>query len=500
VRFHYKLQGFDNFWRDAGSERVIRFYDLLPGSYRFLVRAVGTDGRLVETQSSITFIVEPFFWQRLWFRALCLAALLAVVAYAVWRSQQRHIRLREEKLREQEARAELELQLQQAQKMDALGRLAGGIAHDFNNLLTSVGGNAELLSSALPAHSPQRELVDDISTAAGRARELVSQILTFSRQRGVEKVPLDPAPVFREAVQLLRMGLPAMIELHADVPGKLSPILGDAAQLQRILVNLGTNSAHAIGPKTGQIWVRGEESEITEVAPVEGVPPGRYVRLTVRDDGRGMDDKTLSRIFDPFFTTKAIGQGTGLGLSVVHGIVEAYGGHIQVESQPSSGTIFRIYFPVTDQMPIPVAAQPELPATSAPTGGGTVMLVDDEAVVLKVTRSMLERLGYAVEGHTDSLAAVAAFTAAPERYRLLLTDYAMPKLDGVEFARAVWEIRPDLPAILYSGYGGRLTSREAERMGFAELLAKPFTMQLLEEAVTRALKPGEPAMAESRHI
>jgi signal transduction histidine kinase/ligand-binding sensor domain-containing protein/CheY-like chemotaxis protein len=497
ARFQYKLEGFDNFWRGAGAERVIRFYDLLPGSYRFLVRAVGTDGRLVETPSSITFVVHPFFWQQLWFRALCLGALIAGVAYIVWRSQQRHIRLREEKLREQETRAELEMQLQQAQKMDALGRLAGGIAHDFINLLTSVGGNAELLSAALPPHSPQRELVDDISTAAGRARELVSQILTFSRQRGVEKVPLDPAPIFREAVQLLRVGLPAMIELHAELPEKLPPILGDAAQLQRVLVNLGTNSAHAIGAKTGHIWVQGDESEITAAAPVEGLSPGRYVRLIVRDDGRGMDDKTLSRIFDPFFTTKAVGHGTGLGLSVVHGIVEAYGGHIQVESQPSIGTIFRIYFPVTDQMPAPMAAQPELPVTSAAAGEGMVMLVDDEAVVLKVTRTMLERLGYGVEGHTDSLAAVAAFAAAPERYRLLLTDYAMPKLDGVEMARGMWEIRPDFPAILYTGYGGRLTSHEAERLGFVELLPKPFTMQMLEEAVARALKPGEPALAGS---
>jgi signal transduction histidine kinase/ligand-binding sensor domain-containing protein/ActR/RegA family two-component response regulator len=498
VRFQYKLEGFDNFWTDAGNERVIRFYDLQPATYRFFVRAVGTDGRLVEKRSSITFIVHPFFWQEWWFRALCLTALVVGVAYVVWRSQQRHIRLREEKLCEQEARTELEMQLQQAQKMDALGRLAGGIAHDFNNLLTSVGGNAELLVASLPPHSPQRELVDDISTAAGRARELVSQILTFSRQRAVEKVALDPAPVFREAVQLLRAGLPAMIELHAELPEKLPPILGDASQLQRVLVNLGTNSAHAIGTKTGHIWVRGEESEITAVAPGEGVPSGHYVRLVVRDDGRGMDDKTLSRIFDPFFTTKAIGQGTGLGLSVVHGIVEAYGGHIQVESQPAIGTIFRIYFPVTDQQPAPMAAQPELPVASAPAGGGVIMLVDDEAVVLKVTRAMLERLGYVVEGHTDSLAAVAAFTTAPERYRLLLTDYAMPKLDGVELARAYWEIRPDFPAILYSGYGGRLTSAEAERLGFVELLAKPFTMQMLEESVARALKPDESAMAESR--
>jgi signal transduction histidine kinase/ligand-binding sensor domain-containing protein/ActR/RegA family two-component response regulator len=472
VRFQYLLDGLDKTWRDAGNERVIRFYDLPPGIYRFIVRL----------------IVHRFYWQQWWFRALCLATLLVAVAYTVWRSQQRHIRHREEKLREQEVRAELEMQLQQAQKMDALGRLAGGIAHDFNNLLTSVGGNAELLLGDLPTHSNHRELVTDIATAATRARELVSQILTFSRQRSVEAVPLDPAPILREGVQLLRVGLPAMIEMQAEIPEHLPPILGDAAQLQRVLVNLGTNAAHAIGAKTGHIWVRAEVTEVTAVAPVEGVNPGRYVRLIVRDDGRGMDDKTLSRIFDPFFTTKAIGQGTGLGLSVVHGIVEAYGGHINVESQPSIGTIFRIFLPITDQAPAPTTSQPELPVTTASVGDGIVMLVDDEAVVLKVTRTMLERLGYTVEAHTDSLAAIAAFATSPERYRLLLTDYAMPKLDGVELARGIWEIRSDLPAILYSGYGGRLTPAEAERLGFVELLPKPFTMPALEAAVSRALK------------
>jgi signal transduction histidine kinase/ligand-binding sensor domain-containing protein/CheY-like chemotaxis protein len=492
ARFQYLLEGFDNVWRDAGNERVIRFYDLTPGKYRFVVRAIGTDGRFVETPSSVTLFVHPFFWQRLWFRGLCLLTLLAAVGYVVWRSQQRHIRRQEEKLHEQEARAELEIQLQQSQKMDALGRLAGGIAHDFNNLLTSVGGNAELLQSELPPQSRQREIVNDIAAAAGRARELVSQILTFSRQRTGKNEALDPVTVLREAVQLLRAGLPAMIELQAEVPAKLPPILGDAAQVQRIVMNLGTNAAQAIGTKTGRIRIGAQDYEVAAEAPVDGVPAGRYVRLVVGDDGRGMDDQTLKRIFDPFFTTKAIGQGTGLGLSVVHGIVEAYGGHITVESQPAEGTVFQIYFPVTDQLPAPVAAPPPsppvTPTTPLPDRAGVVMLVDDEAVVIKVTRTMLERLGYTVEAFADPLAAIAALAAAPDRYRLLLTDFSMPKIDGLELARRVWEVHPELPAILYTGYGGRLTESEAHRLGFAELLAKPFTMQKLGEAVAHALK------------
>ncbi|MDR3401776.1 MAG: two-component regulator propeller domain-containing protein [Chthoniobacter sp.] len=498
ARFQYTLEGFDDVWRDAGGERVIRFYDVQPGKYRFLVRAIGTDGRFVEKPSSVVLVVHPFFWQELWFRALCLVALVGLVAYVVWRSQQQQIHLQEEKLRAQTTQAELEMELQQAQKMDALGRLAGGIAHDFNNLLTSVGGNAELLQAELPASSRHREIVNDIATAAGRARELVSQILTFSRRRAVEKTALDPAPILREAVQLLRAGLPAMIELQADVPDKLPPILGDAAQVQRIIMNLGTNAAQAIGAKTGHIRIGAQECRVKADAPVDGVPSGRYLRMVVADDGRGMDDQTLSRIFDPFFTTKAIGQGTGLGLSVVHGIVEAYGGHITVESEPAAGTVFQVYFPVTDQVPPPFAVDGPPLAVSAPAASdAAILLVDDESVVLKVTRTMLERLGYTVDAYTDALAAAEAFAAAPERYRLLLTDFAMPKLDGVELARRIWRMCPGFPAILYTGYGGRLTATEAEHMGFVELLAKPFTMQKLGEAVACALTSPESAVVAS---
>ncbi|MEI9894497.1 MAG: two-component regulator propeller domain-containing protein [Chthoniobacter sp.] len=501
ARFQYSLEGFDGVWRDAGGERVIRFYDVQPGKYRFMVRAIGTDGRFVEKPASVVLVVHPFYWQELWFRGLCLVALVFFVGFVVWRSQQHHIRLQEEKLQAQKAHAELETQLQQAQKMDALGRLAGGIAHDFNNLLTSVGGNAELLQVELPPQSRQREIVNDIAAAAGRARELVSQILTFSRQRAMEKTALDPVPVLREAVQILRAGLPAMIALQADVPDALPAILGDAAQLQRIIMNLGTNAAQAIGTKTGHVRIAAQECRVKAEAPIEGVPPGHYLRLVVSDDGRGMDDRTMSRIFDPFFTTKPVGEGTGLGLSVVHGIVEAYGGHIHVESKPAEGSVFELYFPVTDQIPAPRATEPAAPAKveSAPAASaGVILLVDDEPVVLKVTRTMLERLGYTVEGHTDALAAAEAFAAAPDRYRLLLTDFAMPKLDGVEFARRLWAVRPGLPAILYTGYGGRLTANEAERMGFIELLAKPFTMQKLGEAVAHALASPDAASAATR--
>ncbi len=482
ARFQYQLEGFDNVWRDAGGERVIRFYDLPPGSYRFHVRAIGTDGRFVDTTTSVQMKVRALYWQTLWFRALCLAALVALVGLIVWRSLRERLRRQEEKLREQEARARLEAQLQQSQKMEAIGRLAGGIAHDFNNILTSVSGNAELLQLELGSQNPSHGIAADITTAAGRARDLISQILTFSRQRPVERHALDPAPVLREALPLLRAGIPAMIEVRVEIPETLPAILADPAQLQRIVMNLGTNAAQAIGSAPGRLLIRAEESAGGQ-AP--GVPPGRFVCLTVEDDGRGMDDQTLQRIFDPFFTTKDVGHGTGLGLSVVHGIVETHGGFITVQSRPGAGTTFQVYLPITtENVASPVAAIP-----SRSLGGGeTILLVDDEAVVLKVTRAMLERLGYTVSAFTSPAAVLEAFAAEPGRYRLLITDFAMPQIDGVELARRVWKLRPEFPIILYSGYGGRLTPEEAVNMGFVRLLAKPFRMDALAEAVAQALR------------
>ncbi len=486
ARFQYRLEGFDNLWRDAGSERVIRFYDLQPGSYRFHVRAIGTDGRIVETPTSIALKLYPFYWQTNWFRALGLAALLAIVAFAVWRSQQSRIRRQDEKLREQEARAQLEGQLQQAQKMEAIGRLAGGIAHDFNNLLTAVVGGAELLKEELGANSAVQGTVADIAAAGSRARDLVSQILTFSRQRPLERHPVDLVPVLRESLQLLRTGIPKMIDVRAEIPDTLPPILADASQIQRIVMNLGTNAAHAVGSARGQIRIGADVFTADTTNRPSSVPPGRYVRLTVGDDGRGMDDATLQRIFDPFFTTKEMGHGTGLGLSVVHGIVEAHDAFITVQSRPDTGTTFEVYFPVTAGISAAATLSP-LPPSSG--GGEAVLLVDDDPTVLKVTQKMLEKLGYVVEAHADPTKVIDAFTSTPQRYRLLITDFAMPQFDGVQLASRVWSVRPGFPIILYSGYGARLTPEEAVQMGFVQLLAKPFTLHGLGEAVAQALRP-----------
>jgi CheY-like chemotaxis protein/anti-sigma regulatory factor (Ser/Thr protein kinase) len=258
------------------------------------------------------------------------------------------------------------------------------------------------------------------------------------------------------------------------------------AQIQRVVMNLGTNAAQAVGSSRGRIVIRAEDFATDGAGHPLPIRPGRYVRLTVEDNGPGMDDQTLQRIFDPFFTTKDVGKGTGLGLSVVHGIVEAHDGFIKVQSQPEAGTTFQIYFPVTTLNAVPPSAPPPPPLSG---DGETILLVDDEEVVLKVTRTMLGKLGYQVDAYTDSAAVLEAFSTAPQRYRLLITDFAMPQLDGVQLARRVWTLRPGFPIILYSGYGGSITPDEALKMGFVQLLAKPFTMHSLAEAVTEALRP-----------
>jgi len=278
-----------------------------------------------------------------------------------------------------------------------------------------------------------------------------------------------------------------MIEVRAELPAALPPVLADATQIQRIIMNLGTNAAQAVGAAQGRILIRAGESSA-------GLPPSmtpvRCVRLTVEDNGRGMDNETLRHIFDPFFTTKEVGQGTGLGLSVVHGIVETHGGAITVQSRRDAGTTFQIHFPITAETTAPVLPEANEPP---PAGAGEkVLIVDDEAVVLKVTRAMLTRLGYTVDACTDSAETLAAFMAAPQSYRLLITDFAMPRMDGVELARRIWKEQPGFPIILYSGYGGRLTPEEAIRMGFVRLRPKPFQLNQLAEAVQHALDHSKP--------
>lgn len=487
VRFQYRLEGYDNQWRDGGGERVFHFYDLPAGAYRFQVRTFGTDGRLIDPPTSVRFFRPALFWQTAWFRGLVVAVVALLAGFAAWCTFFRRLRTQEETIRNRENRAQLEGELQQSQKMEAIGRLAGGIAHDFNNLLTVILGNAELLRMKLAGRADSQDALGSILQAGGRARDLVSQILTFSRHQLTAPVAADIAPALREACQLLRAGTPAMVEMKFEIPEFLPTILADSAQIQRVVLNLGTNAVQAVGPSGGRIRIKAEDfsADAKFVRANPKLAPGHYVRLTVEDNGAGMDAQTMNRIFDPFFTTKEIGKGTGLGLSVVHGIVEAHRGVITVRSQPGAGTTFEAYFPVTVTM---AEAKTEMLQPLPKGHGENILLVDDDPAVLPITRMMLEKLGYQVDSSADSQAALKLFAESPQRFQLVITDYAMPGLDGVEFSKEVWKVRAQMPVILYSGYGGQFTPSDATRLGFTHMLEKPFQPRALAEAVAAALQ------------
>lgn len=379
----------------------------------------------------------------------------------------------------------MEHQLRHAQKMEAIGQLAGGIAHDFNNILGSILGNAEHLR-LLPAIGPETsECLDDIFIASRRAADLVGQILAFSRQQESTRQPLELPPVVREVLKLLRATVPAHVEFRAQL-ASVPAVLADPTELHSVIMNLCTNAWHALRGRSGLITVGLEEVEPDQdfIRQHPDLRSGRYVRLTVADDGCGMDEATLGRIFEPFFTTKAVGEGTGLGLAVVHGIVRSYDGCIVVQSQPGVGTSFQLYFPVF-AAEAPAAAPP--PPTAPRGGGEHILFVDDEEPLARLGTRMLERLGYRVTPHTDPAEALAVFRARPTDFDLVVVDYNMPGLNGTEFGAQVLEVRPVQRIILATGYSANLTPEAARDLGFRELMPKPYDLNRLGETVHRAL-------------
>lgn len=382
-----------------------------------------------------------------------------------------------------------------SQKLESLGTLAGGIAHDFNNLLYAISGNTELSQLDLPSDHPVQGNLSEVAKACARASELVRRILTFSRPhepaRQVVAVPL----VVEEAVTLLRRTLPAMIDLRTRFAPGLPPILADATQLHQIIINLATNAAHAIGRSSGWIEFRLDVAQVTEESAqaVADVPPGRYVRLVVADNGCGMNRATLKRIFDPFFTTKPSGQGTGLGLSVVHGIVKSHRGGIAVDSQPGSGSTFYLYFPVVDKPPLELAADRHgaLQRPVVPGRGVRILYVDDEEALVFLATRMLQRLGHAVAGYTDAIQALQEFRSRSGDFDVIVTDLAMPKMSGFDFAREVLAFCPGMPIIMTSGYVRSEDQEAAQRMGIREVILKPTTIEelvpLLDRLVGSAL-------------
>ena len=380
----------------------------------------------------------------------------------------------------------LEAQLRQAQKMEAIGTLASGIAHDFNNILAAILGYSELTLDEVPPASRARQHLQQVLAAGVRAKELVQQILLFSRQTEQARQPVHLAPLVTEALALLRAALPATIELRQVLADDIGVIVADPTQIHQVLLNLCTNAAQAMRDTGGMLTVGLDTCERVADLPA-GAPrltPGPYVRLTVRDTGHGMTPAILERIFEPFFTTKDVGEGTGLGLAVVHGIIANHGGAIWVDSAPGHGTTFAVYLPRSDRATAPVIS----PEEAVPTGHECLLFVDDEDMLARLGQVALERLGYEVVVCTSGLEALDTFRVAPERFALVITDHTMPHMTGIDLTHALRRIRPALPIILCTGSNDLIMAEKARALGIEAFCMKPLLIRDLSRLIRQVLE------------
>jgi len=382
-------------------------------------------------------------------------------------------------------RERLEQQLRQSQKMEAIGVLAAGVAHDFNNILTAIIGYTELLRAKHFEDPEGRDRLAEISKAGTRAKELVSQILTFSRRQERARTPTALGPVVAEALKLLRAAIPASVEIESAIDLDVPTILAEPTQIHQVVMNLASNAAASTGGGAGKLKVSCHAVDVgpTLAALHPDLVPGRYAQLTVEDNGCGMEPAVLERIFDPFFTTKRPGEGTGLGLSVVHGIVRAHDGAILVDSKPGVGTSFRLYFPT-------IHAEPARPRLKNPTGRGNgehILCVDDEPAIADLLEAQLVTLGYRVTAHTAPLDALSDFLTRPLEFDAVVTDLTMPGMTGADLVERILKARPDLPVVMATGYGRVMSEERASTLGIRRLLLKPFSMTTLGEAVEEAL-------------
>ena len=378
----------------------------------------------------------------------------------------------------------LEARFHESQKMEALGTFAGGVAHDFNNALAMIIGNVELARQDVgPGHAALASL-EEIGKASRRAKDLVRQILTFSRHQKLERKATSLTPVVLESARLLRAGLPAKVSLNVDCRADTPAVLADAMQVSQILLNLCGNALHTVQDqeRAGAIEIRLQAHAQREARG--DLRPGRYACLTVRDNGAGMDEATRARIFEPFFTTKQVGEGTGLGLAVVYSIVQAHEATMEVESTPGQGSAFHIYFPAVEAH-VPADTAQATHAAAIDGKGRHILYVDDEEGIILLMQRLLERQGYRVSGYTDPREALAAARANAGQFDLVVTDYNMPYMSGLELAQALREIRADLPVVLTSGYLTEELRAKAPAAGIRELIYKPNTVDELCAAVAR---------------
>jgi nitrogen-specific signal transduction histidine kinase len=378
------------------------------------------------------------------------------------------------------------------QRMEALGTLAGGIAHDFNNILLAISGNAQIASDDLPKdHAVQRSLLEVVK-ASGRASALVRRILAFSRPEAPQKQVTDLRPVVEEALTLLRATLPAMIRIETHFVPNVPAVEVDTSQIHQVMMNLVTNAAYAVSARSngegGLIQVSVQPHSIADatVQLATQLPLGEYVRLSVSDNGIGMDQATLDRIYDPFFTTKPVGEGTGLGLSVVHGIMQGHGGTVTAYSQPGKGTSFSLYFPVAKRLlPIQKASRDEQPQQG---DGKHILYVDDEDSLVFLASRVLRRMGYRVTGLSDPIQALKMFAEKPDDFAAVVTDLSMPTMSGLHLAQKLRAIRPDILIVMTSGYLRPEDREAALKQGISELVLKPDTVQQMGHILARLLQ------------
>jgi PAS domain S-box-containing protein len=391
-------------------------------------------------------------------------------------------------LAQEREREAMQRQLQQAVKMEALGRLAGGIAHDFNNLLGSILGYGELVQNEVGEGGAVRRHIDQVMQAGVRGKELVDRILAFSRSGMGERVPLRVQSVVEETLELLAASLPAEVRLEKQLDADDTAVVGDATQLHQVTMNLCTNAVHAMARGGVLTVVLAREGVAERRLLSHGtLSPGSYVRLSVSDTGTGIQSAILERMFDPFFTTKRVGDGTGLGLALVNGIVADLDGAIDVATEVDAGTTFSIWLPAAREKPMRLAER----AGELPRGSGeTVMIVDDERALVTLAEETLAQLGYEPVGFDSSVAALQAFRAEPKRFDLVLSDETMPDLTGTELAREIRQLRPGISIILMSGYGGSQLNERAQAAGIVDVLRKPLVRRDIAEPIARALHAG----------
>jgi signal transduction histidine kinase/ActR/RegA family two-component response regulator len=390
------------------------------------------------------------------------------------------------------ALADSEKQLQQMMKLQAIGTLAGGIAHDFNNILFPIVGYTELTMDDIPKDSQARQNLEEILKATNRAKELVQQILTFSRQDCQERKPLQVQYLIKEALKLLRATIPSSIEIECDIDNTCGPIRGNPTQIHQVIMNLCTNAYHAMQESGGKLEVSLKEIHISYEQSLDrvGMKIGKHIELMVKDSGQGMEPQVMERIFEPYYTTKEQGKGTGLGLSVIHGIIKNHGGDIAVSSQPGKGATFKVYLPIIDDIEEEIQTDEPLIAVN---GKERILLIDDEEQIIDVEQQILERLGYKVTPKTDSEEALEEFAAQPDRFDLVITDMTMPKMTGDQLARRMMAIKPQIPVILCTGFNETISEEKALAMGINKFVMKPIVKDELASTI-RTVLDNRPAL------